>query len=280
MATTIIGVDFSGAWYEHKTLVAQGLFSSECGLRFVGDVTPYRRMELIDLIAGIQPPAVIAMDFPFGVPAKFARYIRHDAARMPDIWATFYRMHAEEFISARHQFVDEHGESKRAGDHKYHRESYSPLHTVNPVMTAMTYAGTYLLHRLHQTYPNRWNVPPLPPPANPDDVATLLEVMPGAFLRAIGLPFKGYKNSAAAISNRDKILDGLSKKSGVPLPNLATVRSDCRANDDRLDAVVAAVAAAAWAKDSSQFRHPDDNELADAQLEGWLYAPKPQSNQS
>ena len=146
----------------------------------------------------------------------------------------------------------------------------------------MTYHGIAMLHRLYQDAPQRWHVPPLEPNAATEHTVTLLEVMPGAFLNTIGFDITvtknpGYKNADTAIANRDIILAGLSENSGVPLPNLATVRNGCRANDDCLDAVVAAVAAAAWANPSGQFRHPEPDELAAAQLEGWIYAPQPRT---
>ena len=98
--------------------------------------------------------------------------------------------------------------------------------------------------------------------------------MPGALLKSIGLPYKGYKKGRAALERRDDILGNLAQASGVDLPNLDRVRLACRANDDCLDAVVAAVGASAWAKDTSRFHHPDSDELADARLEGWIYVPR------
>ena len=112
-------------------------------------------------------------------------------------------------------------------------------------------------------------------PAPQRETVTLLELMPGALLKSIGLPYKGYKKGRAALELRDEILGGLAEASGVELPNLDRVRMACRANDDCLDAVVAATGAAAWAKDASRFHHPgDDDELEDAALEGWIYVPR------
>ena len=106
---------------------------------------------------------------------------------------------------------------------------------------------------------------------------TLLELMPGALLKAVGLPCRNYKGGRRALELRTRICGGLAAQSGVPLPNLDAVRMGCRANDDCLDAVVAAVGTAMWAQDCRQFRHPAaGKELATAQLEGWLYAPSPE----
>ncbi len=130
-------------------------------------------------------------------------------------------------------------------------------------------------------------VPPLPDDSRKGPV--LLESMPGAALRAMGLPYKGYKKGQNAIDLRRQILEGLELKSGVAIPNLKNFRDDCIGNDDCLDSVVAAVAACLWSRDASLFRRPqngpgdaakrggpprpDENELDSARLEGWLYAP-------
>ena len=116
------------------------------------------------------------------------------------------------------------------------------------------------------------------PPLEPSDAQrpVLLEVMPGAALRAFGLPFKGYKGGRNALELRRQILDGLPNCSPVPIVNLDEFREYCFANDDCLDAVVAAVAASLWATDTKMFRVPDEaagDELNVALLEGWLYAP-------
>ena len=97
--------------------------------------------------------------------------------------------------------------------------------------------------------------------------------MPGALLRSLGLPFKGYKRGRDSADRRIQILDNLAAASGIAIPNLGSVRPDCMSNDDCLDSVVAAVGAAMWAQDRARFRHPAPNELDDARLEGWIYVP-------
>ena len=194
---------------------------------------------------------------------------------MPGIWEIIASITVDEFIRERNRFVIQRGEPKRAGDQKYHPESYSPLHAVNPNMLPMTYQGIRLLRRWHEEQPYRWWVPPLPL-ATPDDAAvTLLELMPGALLKSLGLPYKGYKRGRDSSNRRRGILDNLAATSGVMLPNLESLRADCMANDDCLDSVVAAVGAAMWAQNPDRFRHPTGDELPDAQLEGWIYVPKP-----
>ena len=282
MTTTIIGVDFSGARLDRNTWITQGRLSDEGALR-LDSAQRIPRAELYDLLLDIPTPAVAALDFPFGVPAAFVSCLaaaRGPAAGdtlsdMPDLWDTVAPMSLNHFIAARNTFVAARGEPKRAGDLKYHRESYSPLHNVNPNMLPMTWHGIQLLHRWHQEHPRRWHVPPLPAVAPSSEVVILLELMPGALLRALALPFKGYKRGRDSAHRRTQILDNFGEASGVALPNLDSVRDDCLANDDCLDSVVAAVGAAMWAQHPSRFHHPADDELADAKLEGWIYVPKP-----
>ena len=275
MPTTIIGVDFSGAKHDRSTWITQGRLS-EGTLQLVS-ARRIPRADLYDLLIDIPTPAVAALDFPFGVPSEFASYLAAGTqlGDMPALWDTVAPMPLIDFIAARNRFVATHGEPKRAGDLKYHRESYSPLHNVNPNMLPMTWHGIQLLHRWHQEHANRWHVPPLPPTAAPDHTVTLLELMPGALLRSLSLPFKGYKRGRDSTVRRTQIFDNLASSSGITLPNLDSVRDDFLANDDCLDSLVAAVGAAMWAQDSSRFHHPNADELADAKLEGWIYVPNP-----
>jgi hypothetical protein len=46
-------------------------------------------------------------------------------------------------------------------------------------------------------------------------------------------------------------------------------------NDNKLDSLVAAIAAAMWVQNPDSFRKPQPGELSGACLEGWIYAPKP-----
>ena len=196
---------------------------------------------------------------------------------MPDLWRTVSGMSAGDFLAARDRFVAASGEVKRSGDARHFPESYSPLHRANPNMLPMTFEGIRLLHRWREDHPRRWHVPPLEPPAPPARTVTLLELMPGAFLKAVGLPYKGYKKGRRALELREEITGALAAASGIGLPNLGSVRMGCHASDDFLDAVVAAVGAACWAQRSDRFRHPRPSELALARLEGWIYVPYPES---
>ena len=279
--TTIIGVDFSGHRDDRNTWVARARLDPASILRF-DRVHPARREDVFDLLLTIPAPGVVALDFPFGVPKEFAARMCEDPppTDMQDVWRYAAAMSYEDFLKLRTAFLDARDglpalqrEPKRAGDLKHHPESYSPLHGVNPNMLPMTFLGMQMLHRWHQKNPRRWTVPPLPDDAAGTDAVTLLELMPGALLKALGLPYKGYKRGMRAVERRARILDDLADASGVPLPNLDSVRLGCMANDDCLDSVVAAVGAARWAVDRGGFRHPESDELASAKLEGWIYVP-------
>ena len=273
--TTIVGVDFSGHRDDRNTWVALGRLDAGGALRLDG-VQPARRADLFEFLAAVPAPAVAALDFPFGVPAGFAAHLSPTSTprAMPDVWEIVSGMTAAEFLEARGRFVAGHGELKRSGDARHFPESYSPLHVANPNMVPMTYEGIRLLHRWHQNDPRRWHVPPLEPPARrPARTVTLLELMPGAFLKAVGLPWKGYKKGQRSAELRERITGALATASGIPLPDLDAFRMGCHASDDFLDAVVAATGAACWARDDARFRHPQPDELALARLEGWIHVP-------
>ena len=299
--TTIIGVDFSGAIERHnkgiKTWAAQGQLL-ENGTLLLESAKRIRRDPLYNLLAHTDAPAVVAMDFPFGVPAAFADRLSPDRkpTTMPEVWKSIAKITPDEFIAARHQFVADYkdprqagiaplpastlychpGEPQRAGDAKYLSGPFSPLHNAAPSMPQMTYHGMQLLRRLHNETPSgRWHVPPMEPTAPPESTVTLLELMPGAFLQVCGLPSKYYKGELRRHwTLRHNILDRLPARAGWPVLDLSNVQDDCIANDDCLDAVVAAVCAASWARCQDHFHHPTAEELADAQLEGWIYIPK------
>ena len=277
----ILGVDFSGAQADKNTWVTQG--DLEDGVLTLTSCRSMPRAQLADLLAALPGTAVAALDFPFSVPHGFAAHLLPGAESMPALWEAVAAMKLEGFMSMRDAFVAEHGEPLRRGD-LYFPECYSCLHKVNPNMVPMTFRGMQILDGWWRA---GCRVPPLPEGGRTGPM--LLESMPGAALRAFGLPFKGYKKGRHSIELRRKILDGLESHSGVRIRNLARFKSDCIAGDDCLDSVVAAVTACLWARDQGLFRLPQDgpgdttrrggtpgpneNELATARLEGWLYAP-------
>ncbi|MEC9286912.1 MAG: DUF429 domain-containing protein [Chloroflexota bacterium] len=279
--TTILGVDFSGAKSDKNTWVTRGTLSGNS--LEISSCEPTPRAELAILLGSAPKNTIAALDFPFSVPREFASYLLPSAEDMTELWNAAANMEFQDFMALRDEFVLEHGEPYRRGD-LYFPECYSCLHKANPNMVPMTFRGMQMLDGLWRS---GCRVPPLPNGTRTGPL--LLESMPGAALRALGLPFKGYKKGQNALSLRRQILDGLGTMSGVGLPNLSRFRDYCLENDDCLDSVAAAVAACLWNKDPTMFRlpqdgpgdvsrrggtpNPNENELRTAQLEGWLYAP-------
>ena len=267
----IFGVDYSGARSDGHTWISQGVLE-DCQL-VLESCAPISRQELTEVL-GESPQeisGVAALDFPFSVPQEFVAFWQPDATTMPELWSAAAAMELEEFLNLRDQFVARHGELKRLSD-TFYPECYSPLHKVNPNLVPMTFRGMQMLDRLGR---GSCSIPPLTPP--PGAQTLLLEAMPGAALRALGLPFKGYKGGARAPQLRQKILEGLAGRSGLALPNLEDFYVQGMASHDGLDSLVAAVIAALWAQDPTTFRRPaaEGAEGYDSRvmLEGWLYAP-------
>ena len=287
----IIGVDFSGAKTERwKTWLAQGWLEDD-GRLTLASCRSVTRSELRAILLRLSEPAVVAMDFPFSVPVEFARHWEYDIASrgdpvvfetMPDLWAALGNW--DDFSALGSEFVKWHGEPKRVCDPP---ESFSPLHKTRPNMVPMTFRGMQMLHHI-------WNaamaegkplwVPPLPPcqPAAKGHI-TLLEVMPGAVLRHLGLPHNNYKvsknNSIVRWEMRDYILGRLPSMIEPVQVDLCHLYRECLHHgnaDDALDAVVAAIAAALWHIDNDRFSKPpaQGHNYAKALLEGWLYTPR------
>ena len=269
----ILGVDYSGAITDRHTWLADGLLhEDELVLRGCRPVT---RAELTETLADQTEPTVAALDFPFSVPRPFAHYWQPDASTMPQLWAAAAAMDLPEFMALRDRFVAGWGELKRWAD-TFYPECYSCLHKANPNLVPMTFRGTQMLDRL---WGAGCSVPPLaaPAPARSHERTVLLEAMPGAALKALRLPYKGYKKGVRRQQLRQQILEGLPQRLPIQVRNLGELQDRCLQSHDCLDAVVAAVTAALWAKDPSTFRCPPTESSEDFDpvvlLEGWLYAP-------
>ncbi len=261
---TVAGVDFSGGKDDRNTWVAQGALTEGGRIRF-DRVLPMRREDLFRFLTTVAPPAVAAIDFPFGLPEEVIKSIHFKATDMRQVWDKISAMNLEHLMNVG-------GNLKRTSDNRF-PGSLAPL---NVRIAGMTYTGMKLLYQLHADYPGRWYVPPLELAGKESDKVTLLEVMPGAVLERVGFTravAKGYKNAKNAFANRDLIIRDLSEKSQIEFDNFEEIRLGCRANDDCLDSVIALVAAALWTRSQSQFDCPDDNDEL-AKLEGWIYAPK------
>ena len=279
--TTIIGVDYSGAKHDRATWKTEAELQ---GLAFnIRDCTRVKRNDLTEFLEGLKDPTtVVALDFPFSVPLDFAKELIPDPSGMPDVWKAVANVDKYcEFDKLRRDFVKRRGEMIRKGDANF-GGPFSPLKLVNPDMLPMTYYGMRMLHRLWQSTKG-FRVPPLPQDDRNGPI--LLETMPGVLLRRLGLPATNYKtknktNEGRPEVFRQKILTGLQQRYGKSLQINVGELKECRDNADCLDSLVAAIGAAEWAKDESQFLSPrmsipQSEEFDMAILEGWIYAPKP-----
>ncbi len=282
--TQILGVDFSGGGDDDhvgNTWVANGTLDGD--RLSMGIPQAVSRATLASHLETTGSGSVAAIDFPFGVPREFLKFHGCEASTMPAVWERFSCTTPEEFrkdvrklASERNDKGEKHVEVKRVGDERHYSEAMSPL---NLRMYRMTLRGMQMLHRLHLENPTRWSVPPLK--TSSDSTVCLLEVMPGAFLNSIGFPrtvTKYYKNAKNYRDNRKYVVECLADKVkplDIQLNLSGRVRGECLQDDNCLDSVIAAVAAAAWQRCPDRFRHPQDSEEAAARLEGWIYAPRP-----
>ncbi len=291
----IIGVDFSGAKERGKrsnTWITEGTLEEGQNERL--RIICCESISRSNLAGRLKKRdySVAAMDFPFSVPIAFARYWKPDADKMPDLWCAASKLNdPEQFKKEVNDFAPAVAdEVLRVGD-MHVPGCYSCLHRAQPNMVPMTFEGMKLLHTL--TNAGRYHIPPLPRPRTPSPV--LLEVMPGAALAAFGMPDKGYKGGTKANQLRKEILNNLSHKSGISLPNLSKFCDRCLKNDNALDSLVAAVVAALW-HNKKAFHTPSNKivssicrptstrwassealgmrELEAARKEGWIYVPE------
>jgi hypothetical protein len=146
--------------------------------------------------------------------------------------------------------------------------SFSPLNTAQPNMLPMTFYGMRMLYHLK-------DVPGFcvhPTPNNRRTGPLLMEVMPGAALRAFGLPDKTYKSSINALRERQTIVEKLADRSRLQLPNLEEYYDHCMFSDDAIDSIVATAVAAKWAR-GDNFTHPNTNPSSVVRLEGGICVP-------
>ena len=275
----VLGVDFSGAKGDNNTWLTAGELEGTC-LTLL-ECKRVTRRELTEKLAACSGPTIAALDFPFATPRAFVDFWLPGSKVMPELWKGTAALEYSDFLALRDEFVATYGEPKRACDPP---ESYSCLHMVNPIMVPMTFHGMQMLHRLwNGNTANGVSVPPLAVHSREgaEAITVLLEVMPGAVLRRLGLPFKGYKGGARALERRDVVVRGLPERASPIRFAFGEFEDLAMRNHDALDSVVAAVAAALWAVDPNRFPQPpaENEEGFDpvVLLEGWLYAPEPSS---
>lgn len=280
----IIGVDFSGSKLERNTWLAEGDLAEEERVLTLQGRRPVRREDLAIFLERLEGPTVAAMTTPFAAPAEFADFWLPEARGMPDLWAAAARMEWLDFEAMASRFGDELRERgveewpERVCD-KVTLKAKSPLSSSgSTIMLPMTFRGMQFLHRL-RAYPagNAFWTPPLRCPRR-QPRTELVEILPSATLRRLGLFRKGYKTARDATERRLAILEGLEGLTGrleVRAVDREALVRDCAESDDALDAVIAAVTAAMWHLRPGLFRRPETaEERAAAQREGWIYAPK------
>ena len=273
--TLINGIDFSGAQRERDTWLVQGsLDGNSLTLEHMDRI---RREPLLQHLLGIDATAIVAIDVPFGFPEEFLNHIGIDEHHRSfvDIWPQVAgRTMGQIMVEANH-FLAGRKEPRRVVE-EIHGVAKSTLHQFGPDMLTMTYVGAQWLtdwQRRDKNIP--WHLLPVHPLPEPEEQAvTMMETMPGAFLTSVGLPHDDYKgNTRAHRETREIIINGLESGSRIKLLNLDEWRDDCLNDDNCLDALSAAVCAAAFKSQTLDFRHPNNLEEAAARREGWLYAP-------
>ena len=265
----VIGVDYSGAKTDNNTWISRGTFYENT--LTLETCEPITRGNLTSTFSKFDSPTIASLDFPFSVPEQFSKYWCPEAKDMTDLWHAASGITLRDFLYIRDEFVKKHGEPKRFGD-TWYPDCYSCLHKANPNLVPMTFYGMQMLDQLNRT---NCSIPPLTKDTITQSV--FLEAMPGAGLRAMALPFKGYKNGRQAAMKREMILTGLAKHSGLDICNLDLFFDLGIRNHDALDSIVALVIAGLWVKDPAVFRCPPENPQGDLELtinlEGWLSAP-------
>ena len=280
-ATKIIGVDFSGAVTNQNTWVCEGMLHGET--LCVESCLPITREDLAGKLAGMREPMIAAMDFPFGLPIDFVNKTYPSKSKGLGVWSISrddslwkdFEKFAREFNGNRFRLCDEtlNKKIKSAG-------VKSPLATSPRNMLPMTFRGMQMLHWLKR---KGFNILPFDDCSSINSERILMEVMPGATLRALklNLPYKAVKTEKSARNsrkNRAEILFRLPNKSRIRVHNIEQFRPYALNFDDCLDAIVAAVTAAMWLKSPKQFILPpreDDPKFRRIKSEGWLYVPDP-----
>lgn len=302
-AVKILGVDFSGDQRRNSTHATKGVLRGNIleleSCEAMPKTLPAAHDELKGLIQGLTGDAVVALDFPFSVPIAFAEYLGYSEREMPGLWQLAASKGWDAFIAKRNDFVKDHEEYLRVGD-LHIPGAYPCLHDTNPNMVRMTFHGMEMLNSLWSE--TDCQVPPLKYPERKGTV--LMEVMPGAALQVFDLPYKGYKGKGPKTSakqqerreKRKEILEKLSCVSGIRLENHEQISDYCLENQggDALDSLVAAILAARWAKNKSDFLVPTSDvvdtlkrkkkhklqacrqalgrkKIDVARLEGWIY---------
>lgn len=280
-ATKIIGVDFSGAIPDQKTWICEGQLFGET--LCIESCIPITRKDLTEKLSGMGGPMIAAMDFPFGLPRDFVSEKYPPAKSRAEVWSIAKDDSCKEIFEKRAKNFG--GKHLRLCDVILNKKIKaagvkSPLATSPRNMVPMTFWGMKMLHSLKG---EGFRVLPDEKGPNNNGERVLMEVMPGATLRALKLrqPYKSdntEESTRTSRKNRAEILVSLPFQSNINLCGIDQIRLYALNFDDCLDAIVAAVTAAMWHNNCKRFIIPplkDDPKFDRVQIEGWLYAPAP-----
>lgn len=277
------GVDFSGAKTDPNDtwLVTGELGSLGLKIRSVKNTGARALIKELDSMAELTE---CALDFPFGLPVEFMRFLAKklevdEFAEWQSLAERLVFMELEEFKA----YADEYGiDAKRHTDKIALRAAKSPLHQVNPSMIQMTFYGIKMLTQLN---PDRYYV--LPFQDEKEDGCAMTEVYPAEILSLLNLPWRGYKGKDKqgrdkALEVRREIVNGivyLRENGGAKFkecPRVSidnTLKGQIIASDHAVDAFAACYSAAIRRTTPSLFPDPLDSDNVNVLLEGWMYAP-------
>ena len=239
--TRAIGVDFSGAANAGRAIwIASGAIDGEM-LRIESCIPAEALLDgargrdralaaLVEFIAA-ESDAIVGLDFPFGLPAKFVK--------APD-WVSFVRGFPKRFPSAEKLSAlggSPRKEPKRLTD----ADAKTPFSAINRRVVHQTWAGISLVLR---PLLERDAARILPMQAPREGAPILVEICPACTLKIEGLymPYKG--RGVAHKAWRRSILDTLVARGTLaPPPKDIETTAIGDVQGDALDAIIAAVGA-------------------------------------
>lgn len=247
---TILGVDLASV---AERTAACRLERGPDGLRILGVESGCMDDRIVELAAGAQ---VVAIDAPLGWPEPFLRAVTAQAAGEAWTWPEPFRTlpPGKEGEAARKDAT--RLLRFRATDFDVHEKTgVWPLSVSSDLIGIVAFRAAGLCTRLRPGSPAR------------DGSTGVIEAYPAAALRTWGIDRSGYKEPEAR-AKRAEILDALIRRHEL---DPGTFREALIADDDCLDALVAALVGDAYADKRTQ-PIPTEHE-ARARTEGWIHLP-------
>ncbi len=247
---TILGVDLASV---AERTAACRLGRGPDGLRVLGVESGCTDDRIVDLAAGAR---VVAIDAPLGWPEPFLRavsaYAAGDAWRWPEPIRTLPP--GKEGEEARREAT--RLLRFRATDFDVHEKTgIWPLSVSSDLIGIVAFRAAGLCTRL------RWGSPAR------DGSTDVIEAYPAAALQTWGIDRSGYKEPGAR-AKRGEILDALIRRHELEIGGF---REALVADDDCLDALVAALVGDAYADKRTEPIPPEHEERA--RTEGWIHLP-------